>query len=240
VKLTTVLFDLDATLLPMNQEQFLKYYFGLLTKKMAPLGYDPGELINVLWKGTAAMRANEGPRTNEEVFWEVFDRVYGEKGRKDRPLFDEFYANEFNGAQVVCGRDPEALATVSWLKSEGFRLALATSPVFPPVAARNRLGWAGIDPAYFERITSYDNTCSSKPNPRYYTELAENLGVDPAECLMVGNDVAEDMPAEQTGMRVFLLTDHLINTEGVDISRYPQGGFRELRQQIEVWREQPV
>ena len=34
--------------------------------------------------------------------------------------------------------------------------------------------------------------------------------------------------AEKLGMRVFLLTDCLINKDGRDISCYPQGGFSEL------------
>ena len=41
MKLTTVLFDLDGTLLPMDQDQFVKGYFGLLTQMIAPRGYDP-------------------------------------------------------------------------------------------------------------------------------------------------------------------------------------------------------
>ena len=50
----------------------------------------------------------------------------------------------------------------------------------------------------------------------------------PEECLMVGNDVSEDMVTEQLGMKTFLLTDCLINKAGVDISQYPHGGFAEL------------
>lgn len=45
---------------------------------------------------------------------------------------------------------------------------------------------------------------------------------------MVGNDVGEDMIAQQLGMKVFLLTDCLINKAGADISQYPNGSFPEL------------
>lgn len=37
----TILFDLDGTLLPMDQEVFIKYYFGALVKHMEPEGYEP-------------------------------------------------------------------------------------------------------------------------------------------------------------------------------------------------------
>ena len=45
---------------------------------------------------------------------------------------------------------------------------------------------------------------------------------------MVGNDVQEDMVAQTLGMKVFLLTDNLINRTGEDINRYPHGSFGEL------------
>lgn len=49
---------------------------------------------------------------------------------------------------------------------------------------------------------------------------------------MVGNDVSEDMIAQDLGMQVFLLTDCLINKENEDISRYPHGSFPQLMDYI--------
>ena len=49
---------------------------------------------------------------------------------------------------------------------------------------------------------------------------------------MVGNDVVEDMIAESLGMKVFLLSDCIINKHNADISRYPHGGFDELKEYI--------
>mgnify|MGYP000650557097 CR=1 FL=1 len=54
-QITTVLFDLDGTLLPMELEQFTNTYFGLLAKKAAPFGYEPKTLVAAVWKGTKAM-----------------------------------------------------------------------------------------------------------------------------------------------------------------------------------------
>ena len=58
--------------------------------------------------------------------------------------------------------------------------------------------------------------------------MAEHLGCAPEECLMVGNDVDDDLPAEKVGMKTFLLTDCLINKEEKDITSYPQGNFDDL------------
>ena len=66
MEIKNVLFDLDGTLLPMDMEAFTNGYFGLLTQKMAPRGYDPKRLIDAVWAGTAAMVKNDGSRTNEE------------------------------------------------------------------------------------------------------------------------------------------------------------------------------
>lgn len=51
---------------------------------------------------------------------------------------------------------------------------------------------------------------------------------------MVGNDVGEDMIAQTLGMKVFLLTDCLINKEDTDISVYPHGSFDELLAYIDT------
>ena len=40
-KLTTILFDLDGTLLPMDNDAFTRGYFKLLAARLAPLGYEP-------------------------------------------------------------------------------------------------------------------------------------------------------------------------------------------------------
>ncbi len=41
MNITTILFDLDGTLLPMDQEAFTTGYFKFLAKKLAPYGYEP-------------------------------------------------------------------------------------------------------------------------------------------------------------------------------------------------------
>lgn len=47
--MTTVLFDLDGTLLPMDQDAFTKAYFQCLAAKLAPYGYEPAKLIDSVW-----------------------------------------------------------------------------------------------------------------------------------------------------------------------------------------------
>lgn len=229
MKITTILFDLDGTLLPMDNDEFTKGYFKMLVKKLAPYGYEPQKLIDGIWSGTAAMVKNDGTKTNEQAFWEKFSEVFGEKALADKTLFDEFYENEFQNAKAICGYNPKAAIAVHTIKEMGFRIALATNPIFPSAATESRISWAGFDPNDFELYTTYENIGYCKPNPDYYREIARRLGVSPEQCLMVGNDVTEDMEAAQNaGMSVFLLTDCLINKERKDISAYPRGSFEQL------------
>ena len=46
--LKAVLFDLDGTLLPMDQDAFVEGYFGLLARKMIPYGYEPEKLVKAI------------------------------------------------------------------------------------------------------------------------------------------------------------------------------------------------
>lgn len=225
----TILFDLDGTLLPMDQEIFLKSYFGGLARKLAPYGYTPKELIDGVWAGTAAMVQNDGSVTNEEAFWNFFCKTVREDALEHEPVFQDFYRNEFQDVRRVCGFAPEAAEIIRFLKAQGCRLVLATNPLFPAVATMSRIGWAGLDPADFELVTTYENSRHCKPNPDYYRDILETIGEAPENCVMVGNDAGEDMVARELGMTVFLLTDCLINKQGKDLSAYPQGGFAELR-----------
>lgn len=228
MKITTVLFDLDGTLLPMDQEIFTKAYFGGIAKKLVPYGYDKDELFNAIWAGTRAMVKNTGKHNNEAVFWNAFSDLLGEQAKKDIYLLDEFYANDFRYVQASCGFSPKAREVINRVKEKNLRVALATNPLFPATATEQRIGWAGLDPSDFEFFTTYENSYHCKPNPQYYVDVMNALGVTAEECLMVGNDVDEDMIARELGAKVFLLTDCLINKSGKDVSQYPNGSFDDL------------
>lgn len=228
MKIKAVVFDLDGTLLPMDQNVFVKAYFGGLAKRLAPRGYDPSKLISSILQGSQAMAENDGKRTNEEAFWNKFSEIYGEDVRKEEPYFEEYYHGDFDKVSEVCGYNPEAARAVGEIKKMGFRIALGTNPLFPSIATEKRARWAGLEVSDFEFYTTYENSSFCKPNLHYYKEILEKLKLSADEVLMVGNDVGEDMIAEKLGMKVFLITDCLINRDNKDISEYPSGSFIEL------------
>ncbi len=228
MSIKAILFDLDGTLLPMDQEVFVKAYLKQLTTKMAPLGYDPSKLVDAIWAGTAAMVANDGTRSNEEAFWSHFATLFGAQAMQDKPIIDRFYAEEFNLVQSACGFAPMAKTILDRVKASGWMAVLATNPIFPATATENRIRWAGLSPDDFVLYTTYENNRYCKPNPKYYADILQQLDLRPEECVMVGNDATEDVAAAALGIPVFLLTDCLINREEIDISAYPNGSFDAL------------
>ena len=223
-----ILFDLDGTLLPMEQESFVKDYFGRMTRRLAPLGFSPKVFVDALWAGTAAMVKNDGTMTNEARFMAAFEQIFGERTAIAIRELDSFYLDEFDLVSESCGFDPEAKAAVDALSAMGYRLILATNPIFPRIATEKRIGWAGLSVSDFELITTYENSRHCKPNLDYYRDILAECGIAPGECIMVGNDVGEDMIAEKLGMDTFLITRNLINRNDVDISQYKSGSLTDF------------
>ncbi len=229
----TILFDLDGTLLPMDQEQFTKAYLRELGLKGEELGYGAYELVRAVMAGLEVMVTNDGSMTNEERFWEHFLDVFGGEVQAHAEEFDRFYQNEFR--RVIHATQPTPLAKqyVETLKDKGYQLVLATNPIFPQAATFERMRWAGLDPEHFALVTTYDNSRYTKPNMDYYRDILKVIGAEPEECLMIGNDVQEDLCAAQLGMDVFLVTDDLINATGEDISHWQQGNRQDLLQLLQ-------
>lgn len=228
-----IFFDLDGTLLPMDQDRFIRSYMTALSNYMEPHGFEPRRFIETIWHGTGAMFKNNGAATNEDVFWNTFTAIYGPEVRQYEPIFDTFYRTRFAQVQSSCGYDPKASKTIEKLKDMSFELVLATQPIFPAIATESRMQWAGLDQNAFKLYTTYENSNFCKPNPAYYRQILDKIGAEAEQCLMVGNDATEDMVAQTLGMKVFLLTDCLINKEGKDLSGYPQGNLDALLHYIQ-------
>jgi FMN phosphatase YigB (HAD superfamily) len=46
-----------------------------------------------------------------------------------------------------------------------------------------------------------------KPRLGYYRQICHKIGLDPRDCLMVGNDPVNDMIARKTGMQTYRTTE---------------------------------
>ena len=233
-RITTVLFDLDGTLIRMDQDKFIRLYFVSILDKLAKLGFDPDLMKNALEGAVVATIKNNGEMSNEERFWQVFDQISGGLSDVVRAEIESYYEVEFSSViEASCEAYPKVREVLDLVKDKELRPILATNPLFPIVATHGRIKLGGMSPSDFEYITAYENSSYCKPNPLYFTELLGKLGVAPDECVMIGNDTRDDFSAHALGIPVFVLTECLINTTGVDLLNYPHGGFDELIAYIE-------
>lgn len=227
-----VFFDLDGTLLPMDLKKFMFIYTKGLCNKVNKL--DSNLVMNVLFKGIEKMYANDGSKTNEEVFIETFEQMLNVSFDKYEKLFDEYYHEDFELCQEACVISDKSRKLIDYLKEKGIRIVIATNPFFPQIATYTRLRWLGLEPYEFELVTTYENSHYCKPNPKYFEEIFEKLNMNPAETLMIGNDVEEDGCIKALDVKLFLIRDCLINKKNLDINADFVGSFDQVVKQIEV------
>ena len=171
----------------------------------------------------------------EELLTEILKRVQQsyvcliEVERLTKELGDALSRNDRDTIQILLSMRRDELEKDSRIKEE-MLMIISNSNQSPELQKEVEalLKKDDFQPEDFEYYTTYENSCHSKPNPAYYRDILDRIGCEPSECLMVGNDVTEDMVAESVGMKVFLLTDCLINSVDADISTYPNGSFDDL------------
>ena len=220
----------------MVQDEFVKFYMPLLAKSYmgAGVSLDPKKFIGAVWAGYEAMVKNDGSRTNREAFWSYMEPELPISTEESENIALKFYENEFN--QAICTTKPTPVSNqiVKKAKSRGLETYLATNPVFPRCATMNRIRWAGLDAEDFKVITTYETCTYCKPNPEYFRGILEEFSLDPSECLMVGNDVAEDLSSRSLGVKTYLVTDTMENKKNLPIDTEYMGTLDELLKFIET------
>jgi len=199
-----VLFDLDDTLLENNMDRFLKEYFSLLTPHVAHL-VPPEKFTSALLHATYAMIQSDNPTiTNQNAFIADFFPRVGLTAEKMMPLFDDFYAVQYGKLRSLTRPNPSAHAAIQAALDAGCDIIIATNPIFPETAIRQRMQWAGISDFPFKLITCYEVMHYAKPNSLYYREILQKIGRSPDECIMVGDDWVNDIvPAMKAKLQVF-------------------------------------
>lgn len=224
----TALLDLDGTLLPMEIDDFLNAYFKLLTDEFSSI-FEAEQFINNLMYATKQMINNNGEKINSEIFIEeFFDLFQVDNQQEIMEKFDLFYKERFPLLKSQVNHKGLSSCLVEILKENGYDLVLATNPIFPAEAIKERLRWVNINPKDFSLITNYENMHYCKPNINYYKEIVELLNLKATGCIMVGNDVQEDMVAADLGMKTYLVTDFLIDRNEDEKKIHWQGSMEEL------------
>lgn len=229
----TILLDLDGTLLHMDQEKFIKSYFGSVGIKFSK-DFDSNRIMDGLIKGTNAMVNNDGTLSNEDRFWEVFEEVSNYSKLETEKIFEDFYLNEFENSKLTTYSTPHAKDLIRVLKENGYDLILATNPLFPKIATEKRIQWAGLNKEDFKEITTYEDYHFCKPNPLYFKEILNKFNLNVEDCLMIGNDIDEDLVAKEIGLEVLVVTDNLINRSNKEFESIFIGTLEELVKYFEL------
>jgi HAD superfamily hydrolase (TIGR01549 family) len=206
LQIKAILLDLDDTLLGNDINGFVNNYLPLLASYVSP-HIDPRIFVDELMNGTQAMIDNTNPAlTNAEVFWSVFYQRTGLDRAAFEPTVDEFYRKEFGKLRPLTRRIPEATKVIEFCIDQGFRVVIATNPLFPLTAIEQRLDWAGLPVTSYcyDLVTSYENMHASKPRSQYYNEILSKVGATPEYSMMVGDDWSNDIEgASQAGLHSF-------------------------------------
>jgi FMN phosphatase YigB (HAD superfamily) len=227
----TLLLDLDDTLLDTNLNVFMPVYFQALSQHLAAL-VTPNAMLRALIAGVNLMNESEDSTlTLKEIFDSDFFPRLDVPKEKLIELIEDFYDNVFQTLGQHTRPKPDAVPFIEWALSCGYRIAIATDPLFPRKATAQRLRWAGFDPDRFELVSSYEHFHFTKAYSAYYAEVLGRLGWPEGPILMVGNDSERDViPAHRLGLKTFLVDGESGSSPGVEAGR---GKLEDLRPWLE-------
>jgi len=222
-----LLFDLDGTLLPIDLDFFMKHYINALSTHFPEI---PGDKFGeYLIASTMMMVKSLDPHlTNEEVFWSDFTSRITASRADLEPTIKYFYDQEFPKLKKHLTPTETPRQVLDYALQTGLSVTLATNPIFPRQAIVERLAWINCDEIPFKLITAFEDMHFCKPNRQYYEEIIARLKINAEECMMIGNDMEEDLVAAELGMKTCLLTDHLISRGKIGIKPDFQCSLKEL------------
>lgn len=144
--------------------------------------------------------------------------VYSEDGMEDPLVFQKFLIKALGKVDyrilakgIIAYRKARAEAlqpypgvrnTLKRLRKMGFRLAIVSDA--PRIKAWIRLCMMDID-GLFDAVVAHEDTGRLKPSVKPFRLALKILGVEPSECLMVGDSFSKDIKgARRLGMKTCL------------------------------------
>jgi FMN phosphatase YigB (HAD superfamily) len=173
-----VLLDLDNTLLKNPDMAFAQAFLEQFEQHYKQAGISNAAdnfrgAIQVMGAGQTGQQSNralilEFLGGGEEVFKQFYERVY--------PLLKSCIS-PVEGANKL----------IQHLRAMNLAVVIATNPIYPETAVRQRMAWAGLplEENSYSLVTSADNMHFAKPDPAYYAEILARVGIEPDEALMV-------------------------------------------------------
>jgi putative hydrolase of the HAD superfamily len=188
VKYRAVIFDLWQTLVPWPHEAAERFY-----RSMADLYGVPHERFREAWIGSHAQRAT-GP---------IADNLRSVATTLSvEPDFDLLLDHRRAWTRAALVPRDDAVPTLEELRRRGHRLGLITVCSEDVGHVWDETPLEGL----FDATVYSSSAGVSKPDPRIYGIACERLGVEPADCLFVGDGANDELPgAERAGMTALQL-----------------------------------
>ncbi|EKN71415.1 pyrophosphatase PpaX [Neobacillus bataviensis LMG 21833] len=174
-KITTILFDLDGTLIDTN-ELIISTYLHTL-EKYYPSTYSREDVLPFLGPTLHDVFGGMDPDRVEEMVSEY--RAYNIANH------DEL-VKEFAGVQK----------TVETLKKRGYKLGIVTTKKLDVTMKGLRL--MNLE-QFFEVIVAYDHVEKVKPDPEPIHKALEQLNSTPSEAIMVGDNFHDILAGKNAG-----------------------------------------
>jgi len=202
---STLLFDLDGTLLDIDMPAFLKAYFSLAGRRFV----SPTELPRITPALAAAARKmsayRAGTHSLDWVFLEAFSPAVKRPPIEVRRVFTAFHHAELEQLRHLTAPRPAARPLLEKALALGYELAIATNPVFFLEAIRARIRWAGLEGIPFTLVTCAEIMRCAKPHRDYFSQTLRLLGRRADKCLMIGDAPGMDLPAGLLGIGTWLV-----------------------------------
>jgi len=228
-----LLLDLDGTLIKFDLDTFIQKYLFLIQDNFSNL---PGakSVPNWILGGTAAMLNSLETITNKEKFLRFFQQKSGLSEEEIWEIFLHFYHTDYNKLKEITRPMQGAKTFLESAVVAEYEPVLATQPVFPEIAIRKRLVWAGLENIPFKLITHIENMKASKPHRQYYEQILNMLDSSGEECLMIGNDIEMDMAAKQCGIQTYYLDAENSNPKLYIENADDRGDFKKLAELLNI------
>lgn len=217
-----ILFDIEGILANFNSVDFQRNYLGILAPRFAHV-YSPDKFFKQFIKSLEI--AQNEPKTGQTImqtFYEDFSRASSQSVQTLRSIFQEFYESDFPALSYLIQSIPQGVKAVDLAIQQGFLTAIATNPVMPLSAMREKVRWAGLNPDHIKVIPCWEEFQNSKPHLGFFSEIAERLGVQPEGCLLVTEHI-EDLIGRDLQIKTFL-----VGTQDDSIQSDYQGTLEDL------------
>ena len=204
--LKAVLLDLDNTMVIFNEPLFYQRYLEAVSRSFTDV-MAAEDFSTHLLNAIGALRKNSGDMSNLAYFLNAFSDGTDMDSELIWERFEQFYRNVYDTIPVQASNPEGLVKTLDRLRQSEMKLVVATNPIFPLDVQIRRMAWVGIDQMPFDLITHIGNMSFVKPNLGYYRQICATIGLSPEQCLMVGNDPANDIVAGKAGLITYLTTD---------------------------------